>query len=641
MGFGRTVTATALGQPLNFSARVVLDADETLARECVSAEVFVGEARLPSAGVRVTLEPTGEGNDRNVRVTTSIVIDEPIVTVNVSVGCGSRVSRRFVSFIDPPAVNLAEAGAGALPPQRTDNQIAPLIDITRAADASRRRAASDSEHGVAGEAIERRSARAATTRGQRVASAAGSSRHASATRPRRSRTAHTAIARRSSAATLAAAPSRNVPRLQLEAPALRAAASAPPAVTAATVASTAPVVTAPDPTVAQAVVAQPPADSASEALARERERIQLLETGLARLRADSQAQQQTLVALQARLRQAESDRYANWLVYVLAAGLVFFALLAAAFWALRPRQRRRARWFDAAAAREAQAQREGRSRSANAPVAASGLAPFATQPPVWERDGLNSVLPHTSPATIGGLEVTTVLGPEYSRPLASPPGVPVATASGSGKRGATLSMEELIDLEQQVEFFVVLGQDEAAIELLGAHLRSEGGTSPLPYLKLLEIYQRRGDQPAYERVRDAFRARFHAFAPDWNSDLHFGRSLDEYPQTVARLQALWSTPMHAMQALDGLLFRRNETDDAFDFPAYRELLFLYSIARELAGNVDTDFGSIDLFLPLEDPVPDLRLRSEGSGPVVDLDVSAWSADTKPDELVIRRSGGRS
>ena len=33
-----------------------------------------------------------------------------------------------------------------------------------------------------------------------------------------------------------------------------------------------------------------------------------------------------------------------------------------------------------------------------------------------------------------------------------------------------LSVEELIDLEQQAEFFIVLGQDDAAIELLMAIL---------------------------------------------------------------------------------------------------------------------------------------------------------------------------
>ena len=83
-------------------------------------------------------------------------------------------------------------------------------------------------------------------------------------------------------------------------------------------------------------------------------------------------------------------------------------------------------------------------------------------------------------------------------------------------------------------------------------------------------------------------------------NLHRGRSLEDYPQTVALLQSLWSTPLSAMQALDDLLFRREAAEETFDFPAYRELLFLYSIAREISENVETDFGSIDLFLPLED-----------------------------------------
>ena len=133
----------------------------------------------------------------------------------------------------------------------------------------------------------------------------------------------------------------------------------------------------------------------------------------------------------------------------------------------------------------------------------------------------------------------------------------------------------------------------------------------MPYLQLLEIHQRRGDRASYEEVRQAFQRRFNAFAPEWSSDLHFGRALEEYPQAIARLQALWPTPLHAMQSLDSLLFRRSEGDETFDFPAYRELLFLYSIARELAGNVETDFGSIDLFLPLEDAPTEPNLRPDG------------------------------
>src|SRR4029079_14915718 len=87
-------------------------------------------------------------------------------------------------------------------------------------------------------------------------------------------------------------------------------------------------------------------EAASAALAQERAHIEQLEAGLARLRDDSLAQRKTIGALQGRLRQAEGDRYLTGFVYSLAAAVLFFAALAAAFWALRPRQRRRARWFE-------------------------------------------------------------------------------------------------------------------------------------------------------------------------------------------------------------------------------------------------------------------------------------------------------
>ncbi len=392
---------------------------------------------------------------------------------------------------------------------------------------------------------------------------------------------------------------------------------------------------------AQSLAADAAADAASAALGKEQGRILSLEAGLTRLRGDSQAQQKTLGALQARLRQAEDARYANGLVYTLAAGLVFFALLAAALWALRPRQRRRARWFDASASQQRRAP-AGNARATSAAEAAAETirSPKISQHPSQWNDGPASILPVTAPATIGGLEVTTVLAPQshYARMAEAGASANAGAPIGAGRSGSP-SMEELIDLEQQAEFFVVLGQDEAAIALLSAHLREAGGGSPLPYLQLLEIHQRRDDRASYEEVRQGFQRHFNAFAPEWSSDLHFGRSLEEYPQAIARLQALWPTPMHAMQSLDSLLFRRSEADDTFDFPAYRELLFLYSIARELAGNVETDFGSIDLFLPLEDTPTEPNIRPDGAYSV-DLDVSGWPDDSATDELAARRAGRR-
>ena len=645
LGFGRTITATTLGQPLNFAAVLALDVDESLERHCVAADVLIGDNKVSPENIRVTLENVRDSGERRVRVTTKVAVDEPIVTVNVIVGCGSQVSRRFVSFIDPPAVNLASAEAESLPPQRVDNQVVPLLDIVRNADASRREA-------PVRERMSSRLASADTDRPVR-ASRRDALRGGASTVVARSESAKPARAQRARApATVVAssgtmANARTAPRLRLDAasglaPIPRAAA----AVTAPTSPSTGSEPSLPvDPAGAQILAAQAAVDAASSALGHERERLQRLEAGMARLKSDADTQQKTLLELQARLRQAEGERYANGLVYALSAGMLFFALLSAAFWALRPRQRRRARWFDEAAKREklARAAAGEKPSAAAAPIPSGeiSVSPAVSQHPSQWGESSPGMLPVTGPATIGGLEVTTVLAPQshYARTSQASASANAST-SGEATRPLSSPMEELIDLEQQAEFFVVLGQDEAAIALLDAHLQSVGATSPLPYLQLLEIHQRRSDPAAYEKVRLAFERQFKAYPPEWSADIHFGRSLDEYPQAIARLQAIWTMPLHAMEALDGLLFRRSGDDESFDFPAYRDLLFLYSIARDRAGAVETEHGPIDLLLPLDDALTEPMPVSGDSMFAVDLDVSNWPGNEPAEGFVIRRSVGR-
>ncbi len=638
MGFGRTITATTLGQPLNFAAVVALDGDESLARECVSADVLIGDTRVLPENVRVTLEAARGSGERRVRVTTKVPVDEPIVTVNVVVGCGSQVSRRFVSFIDPPAVNLASAQAETLAPQRIDNQVVPLLDIVRNADATRRDAAPAASRLASADA-ERPARRSLRARSHSGASTVVARREPLRTaRTAKARTPSTVVA--SSSGTVAT--TRAAPRLRLDTASGLAAIPAP----RAPVAGNAPAPTtaaAVDPSGAQVIAAQAALDAASAALGRERDRIQILEAGLSRLKADSESQQKTLLELQARLRQAEGERYANGLVYLLSAGLLFFALLSAAFWALRPRQRRRARWFDEAARREKIARAAAVAPAPGAPSIGAGnsVPPVVSQHPSQWGESSPGMLPVTAPATIGGLEVTTVLAPQshYARMSQAAASANASNAGGT-IRSASSPIEELIDLEQQAEFFVVLGQDEAAIALLDSHLQTIGASSPLPYLQLLEIHQRRGDPVAYEKVRLAYERQFRAHAPEWSADIDFGRSLDEYPQAIAQLQSIWDMPLHAMESLDRLLFRRSDEDDSFDFPACRDLLFLYSIARDRAGAVDTEHGPIDLLLPFDDAATEPMPVSGDSMFAVDLDVSNWPGDEPVEGLVIRRSVGR-
>ncbi len=610
VGFGSPMTRTGLGQALDFVAPVMLEPGEDVSGACVTAEVRAGDARVAPPNVRVVLEgPTGA--PRRVRVTTSVAIDEPVVSIDISIGCGSKVSRRFVSFMDPPELRLARVDAEPASPaeSRVDRRGARGNDAARQADTATASAPAIADTPAREpRRVDRRVARRASGR-TRVATARGGAAPTSRGRPASARETTTRVALASGASA--------GPRLRLDAPdpqVLRPAAATPPVATD---------------TPSPADVESP---GAAAALQRERERIQSLETAIARVRADSQATQKTVAALQARLRQAESDRYSNVVVYALGAAALLFALLASSLWLLRPRQRRRASWFDAKAAANREAKAEPAAEPADAFAAAGTKSLPISQPAPWHVAS-DSLPLNTRPATIGGLDVTTVLAPSASRdsfPM-------VVDAIAPSLAVGPLSMEELIDLEQQAEFFVVLGQEEAAIALLENYVDCDG-QSPLPYLQLLELQQKRGDTIAFEIVRGAFSTRFGAEAPEWSATLGGGRSLEAYPQTVARIQALWPTPLSAMQALDAVLFRRQSSDDAFDFPAYRELLFLYSIARELAGQVETDFGAIDLFLPLDDAPAAAGLSPTPAGNGIDFDVSRWDENESATVTPIRRAG---
>ena len=356
---------------------------------------------------------------------------------------------------------------------------------------------------------------------------------------------------------------------------------------------------------AAAASAASAADEAGQKLARERERLQALEDGMKRLRDDSQATQKALTALQARLNQAETERYANPLVYGLAWLSALLAVAVATMWWRQSRQRGNPQWWNspaAAAAAEAAEARHSRNALLREQISAPQVFP-------------------TGPDVAGALNPATIIEP--TRPV--PPSPVSVTAPLQPEPARELSVEELIDLEQQAEFFIVLGQDEAAIELLMSHVRSDGGSSPLPYLKLLEIYRRRGEVEAYQRIRERFNRRFNAYAPDWDSDLQQGHALEDYPAVMLQLQSLWTDPERTMECLDGLLFRRKQNDQTFDLPAYRELLFLYSIARDLAEQEASRPGAdVDLLLPIGEP--------EYGEPISQLMTTTGALDMRPMQL---------
>ncbi|HEX6704615.1 MAG TPA: hypothetical protein VF169_07635 [Albitalea sp.] len=458
LGFGPVSNATRLGQPLDFSVAVRLDAGETLEPSCVTAEVSAGDVRIPPTRIRTRLVRARAG-EAVARVTTTTRITEPVVTVQLALGCPPRASHKFVSLLDPPGT------AG------------PRAEATR------------------------------------------------------------------------------------------------PAATAPVVATVAPVL----PAVAMATPEAVPVAPTPDEHARDREMLSGLEVRLEGLRREQEATQQSIAVLQARLRDSEEARHHNDpALYGLSTLVVLLlGVIAMLLWRLSRLHSEQA-WMNNSQA----------------------LTDLGPRPSDLERP---------SPAPHGFDEVTmtsmrVVQESTYPGAATEPP--PPAREPGSttipsaARMRRELTAEELIDLEQQADFFVALGQEDSAIDLLMGHVRSSGGTSPMPYLKLLEIYRRRGEDEAYERIRERFNRRFNAHAPQWGDDAQDGRTLDAYPDIVQRLQSAWRLPSQASDLLEMLLFRRDGSQGAFDLRAYEELLFLYALARDLVEH-DRGADGVDLLLPMD------------------------------------------
>ncbi|MCP5270312.1 MAG: hypothetical protein H6932_03680 [Burkholderiaceae bacterium] len=573
IGFGNGTTATQLGRPLDFRVIVRLAEGESLDPACVRGTVTVGERMVPAQGVG-TIVTTGPDNTAVVRVRTLNRIDEPIVTVDVQAGCAQRVSRSFTVFADPPLVAvpaapqvLAQAPAATAPaataPAATTTPPAPPPPVAAPAVAARPVPAVEPAP---------------------VAAAADAAAPPPKPKPRPKARPRPKAPPPAVVAEAAPAPRLRLdePRLSLPAP---DAGPEPSAETLALVDSA-----------NEAVKAAIAAASASQA------RIAALEDSVRQLNAAAQEQRALLARLNARAEAAEGG--SRWLWPLVLAMLVFAALAAWLWLRLRELERERQQgWLAAAqAARSAPAAAPAPAPRPEPPTPSqvpllvergprrgglgalgAGLAPVH-QPTPSEMPGETSVAPPAWDDEVSPMQQTMPLVGVPSPPVEAPRDV---------------SAEELIDLEQQAEFFVVLGQDDAAIDLLVSHLRDAGGASPLPYLKLLDIYHRRGDQAAYERTRDRFNQRFNAHAPAWSDAGQDGRTLEDYPAVVNWLQRVWPQPLDAMAELESLLFRK-DGGELFDLPAYRELLMLYSLARDLLDATPGGGTAVDVLLPLND-----------------------------------------
>lgn len=599
LGFGAIRASATIGHPLDVSVPLRLQPGEALPDSCVGATVHSGDVPVPSSQVTAQLVVPTNGGEPRIRVRTSSRIDEPFVTVAVHVGCESRLSRQFTVFADPPGV------APTLEPLPATAQ-GPALPAAR-------EGAREARREVPAVAAARRAtpvARARPPAPVRTAKAAPR-----VVKPPRERLAVEPI--EPARASLAARPPMvDTPPAPTPAEAERLAqAPLVPVTGVARLRLDAPVVTvAADQASAEGArqreeaalaTAKIAVDVATAANRSADQRVAAMESTLAQLRKEAADQKATIERL--RGTKAEDSLWASWGPWLAAACAGLFALAAVFYLRMRRLDTERMRaWLQDNDYGPPTRQTDFDT------VAPATEFPFEEPPPA-RRAGPPS-RPASAPIPLEPAAAPTMPVPltaaTASRFVETTPSSAVELDDPTPAHDVTI--EELLDVEQQAEFFIVLGQDDAAIEMLVTHVMSSGGASPMPYLKLLEIYRRLGDQTAYERTRKRFNARFNGVAPDWSIDPNAGRSLDDYPEVIGRIVGAWTRPVDAMAELQTLMFR-NDRSHLFDLPAYRDILLLFTVARDLHEATAQGQAPVDVLLPLRDDAMRMPERTPAPG----------------------------
>jgi pilus assembly protein FimV len=609
LGFGRPLSRAVLGDTLWITVPLRLEVGEEINDDCLAADVYFGDDKVAASAVSAALL-SGPGGERSLRVSTVALVNEPIITVYLAAGCHARITRKFVAFADPPNVNQPTGSIGKAV------EMAEIVNAITTPTPSVVSAPSELSAAMQAAPHHQRSEPSATRLSKREKALAGapvmtvaalsvdalkadkpstqgkSSSHKA--KGRHKDKAHQSVQLAKSAKS--AKPVRSV--VKVTQPVDSARLVLDPVEAEAMVAPTlrmSGTLGAPVQADDQSANVQARRDAAAaiwlalnatpEQMTHDRQRLVELEQRLAQLKQEGEQAKLAATALASRAQQAEAQTVSSKVSVLL--GLLGLAGVGAAVYLwrqLRQEKKRTEAWW----------------QSQGDEVVPTSSAADDHVVDDFEHD--------TSPDLASVMvPVAADMSPAFARQdaaLAEDKVVPVKLVKDAPfvavEVSHQVSVEELIDLEQQAEFFMVLGQEDAAIGLLEGHVQHTTGGSPLPFLKLLEAYHRADKRADYQRVRIEFSKRFETDAPSWNDYQQRMNNLVDYPDVVAQLQDIWFTPAQAMEMLDKALTHPEPGACIYDLPAYRELLFLYAVARDLSERDVHDRSSVDLLLPVTD-----------------------------------------
>ena len=199
-----------------------------------------------------------------------------------------------------------------------------------------------------------------------------------------------------------------------------------------------------------------------------------------------------------------------------------------------------------------------------------------------------------------------------------------------------LTEESSQDIRQQAEFFVSLGQTARAVAVLKKKIEAGGDLNPHLYLDLLSIYQSQGLKDDFETLRESFNTLFNCKTAEYALFKSEGQSLDFYPDVVKQISAAWPSP-EALTVLESYILRDAQATPhrPLDLAAFRDLMMLHAVGQSLAFPQQSpdehpvletfspvaqgdDMGELDLNLDFE--LPDSIMDGAAPSPVAVMDL---------------------
>ncbi len=568
---GRPRAIVLLGQPLDVTVPVQTDAGDDINSLCLDADVLYGDVQQGPGRITLTPVASAGGQSAFVRIKVSQPVNEPVVEATLRAGCTQKVSRRYVFFTElPPTV----AAVPALPPAlalRPESTVSTPVS--------------------GGPASESRGSDAGTTPARSSPAVVRPPVRPAATpspKPKAARPAAPVV--------------KTAPRLQLDALDVQILRDPNLKFTdqLLTVPSDNPQMAATALALWRSLNAQP------EEIMRNWQRLDVLEADVKSLRADAAKTEASLAVARQQLQEAQAERLP--LAWFYALGALLIASLAGLIWMWR-RQRfaehGESEWWQGTVDGHAQ---HGTAATV-APVtslSSPGELPNRTSFVDIDldlSDSLSGILvdreapvmetprgvPAASPDNwaVPTKPPAPVKAPERGATFSPPTGWAVDRSFSASMVSAlrTTNTEEVVDVRQQAEFFVSVGQNEQAIRVLQDRIDGPGDVNPLAYLDLMRLHRNLGRRIDFNNCREKFNRLFTARVPEFSAFDEKGKSLESYPEVLEHLSQEWSSDL-ILEILEGCIFRRPETDlgQPFDVEAFEDLLMLHGVVNWLQAH---------------------------------------------------------